>query len=83
MARYLFVVSKARPDLADYLMHHFSDDEDVVVTLDRRHGERRQGRAHSGAERRQGHRRWGPENDEALASVGAFMVPLDAPEPVA
>jgi hypothetical protein len=72
MVRYLFVVSKSRPDLADYLMRHFSDEEDVLVTIDRRRGERRRG-----------HRRWRPENDEALASVGAFMVPVDAPEPVA
>lgn len=82
MARYLFVVSKARPDLAEYLVHHFSDEEDVLVTLDRRLGERRRGEADLDPERRRGHRRWRPENDEALASVGAFMVPVDA-EPVA
>ena len=83
MARYLFIVSKTRPDLADYLVRHFSDEQDVLVTLDRRRAERRRGQADNDPERRQGHRRWRPENDEALASVGAFMVPLDAPEPVA
>ena len=41
MVRYLFVVSKSRPDLADYLVRHFSDEEDVLVTIDRRRGERR------------------------------------------
>jgi len=82
MARYLFVVSKSRPDLADYLVRHFSDEEDVLVTLDRRHGERRRRLTNMDSERRHGHRRWRPENDESLASVGAFMVPLDA-EPVA
>ena len=83
MARYLFVVSKSRPDLADYLERHFSDEEDVLVTLDRRRGERRRRLTNTDSERRHGHRRWRPENDESLASVGAFMVPLDAPEPVA
>jgi len=52
------------------------------VTLDRRQGERRRRLADLELERRQSHRRWRPENDEALVSVGAFMVPLD-PEPVA
>ena len=72
MARYLFVVSKARPELADYLERHFSEEHEVLITVDRRRGERRRG-----------HRRWRPENDEALTAVGAFMVPLDAEEPVA
>ena len=83
MLRYLFVVSKSRPDLADYLVRHFSDEEDVLVTIDRRRGERRRRLTDTDSERRHGHRRWRPENDESLASVGAFMVPLDAPEPVA
>jgi hypothetical protein len=83
MARYLFVVSNSRPDLADYLERHFSDEHDVLVTLDRPRGERRRAQADKDPERRQGHRRWRPENVESLASVGDFMVPLDAPEPVA
>jgi hypothetical protein len=83
MARYLFVVSKARPELRDYLVDHFSDEQDVLVTLDRRQGERRQVHAESGRERRQAHRRWRPENDEALESIGAFMVPLEEGEAVA
>jgi len=83
MARYLFVVSKTRPELREYLMDHFSKEDDVVVTIDRRRGERRRGDADREAERRQAHRRWRPENDEALESIGAFMVPLDEREPVA
>jgi hypothetical protein len=83
MARYLFVVSKTRPELREYLVHHFSDEPDVQVTLDRRYGERRRAHADTGAERRQAHRRWRPENDEALESIGAFMVPLKEQEPVA
>ena len=51
--------------------------------IDRRRGERRREHIDPGMERRQGHRRWRPENDEALESIGAFMVPLDEHEPVA
>jgi hypothetical protein len=83
MARYLFVVSKTRPELREYLVHHFSDEMDVLVTLDRRRGERRRAHTDTGTERRQAHRRWRPENDEALETIGAFMVPLEEQEPVA
>ena len=83
MARYLFVVSKKRPELREYLLEHFSDEHEVEVTIDRRRGERRREYLDPGSERRRGHRRWRPENDEALESIGAFMVPLDEREPVA
>jgi hypothetical protein len=83
MARYLFVVSKTRPDLRDYLVQHFSDEEDVQVTLDRRRADRRRAHADTRPDRRQAHRRWRPENDEALESIGAFMVACEEHEPVA
>jgi hypothetical protein len=83
MARYLFVVSKTRPELREYLLQHFLDEEDVLVTLDRRRGERRRAPGEPQTERRQAHRRWRPENDEALESIGAFMVPLEERAPVA
>jgi len=83
MARYLFIVSKKRPELREYLVAHFSGEAEVQVMIDRRRGERRRGHVDTGVERRQGHRRWRPENDEALESIGAFMVPLDEHEPVA
>ncbi len=83
MARYLFVVSKSRPELRDYLVNHFGDEDDVLVTLDRRGGQRRRADAVPTPERRQAHRRWRPDNDEALEAIGAFMVPLDEREPVA
>jgi hypothetical protein len=82
MARYLFVVSKARPELGDYLSRHFSDEHDVEVTLDRRQGERRRSRREQGPERRVAHRRWRPENDEALETIGAFLVALEPRETV-
>jgi hypothetical protein len=31
-------------------------------------------------ERRLGHRRWRPENDEALETIGAFLVALEPRE---
>jgi hypothetical protein len=77
MARYLFVVAKTRPELREYLTHHFADEGDVEVTLDRRRGERRRTRRDQGPERRLAHRRWRPENDEALESIGAFLVALE------
>ena len=83
MARYLFIVSKKRPELREYLIGHFSAEEEVLVMIDRRRGERRREHVDPGMERRQGHRRWRPENDEALQSIGAFMVPRDEHEPVA
>ncbi len=83
MARYLFIVSKKRPELREYLLGHFSEEAEVQVMIDRRRGERRREQVDARVERRQGHRRWRPENDEALESIGAFMVPLDEHEPVA
>jgi hypothetical protein len=77
MARYLFVVAKTRPELREYLVHHFLTESDVEVTLDRRRGERRRAHAETSLDRRQAHRRWRPENDEALESIGAFMVALE------
>ncbi len=83
MARYLFVVSKTRPELREYLAQHFLNEDDVEITIDRRRGERRRAHADPRMDRRQAHRRWRPENDEALAAIGAFMVPLEEAEPVA
>lgn len=81
MVRYLFVVSKTRPELCDYLAQHFSDEDEVEVTVDRRRrGERRRSDVDGGPERRLGHRRWRPENDEALEAVGAFLVTLEPRE---
>ncbi|HKZ07141.1 MAG TPA: hypothetical protein VJU81_16880 [Methylomirabilota bacterium] len=80
MGLYLFVVSKTRPELCDYLREHFADELDVEVTLDRRQGERRRIHRDQRPERRLGHRRWRPENDEALETIGAFLVALEPRE---
>jgi hypothetical protein len=80
MPRYVFVVSKARPELCGYLREHFAEDLEVEVTLDRRQGERRRLARDRRPERRLGHRRWRPENDEALETIGAFLVALEPRE---
>ncbi|MBI2526067.1 MAG: hypothetical protein HYV93_08810 [Candidatus Rokubacteria bacterium] len=77
MRRFLFVVSKDKPELCEYLSSHFADETDVLVTLDRRRGERRRGDGPADLDRRQSHRRWRPDNDETLTALGAFLVPVD------
>lgn len=77
MRRFLFVVSKEKPELCEYLSSHFADEADVLVTLDRRSGERRRRKGPAPLDRRQSHRRWRPDNDETLSALGAFMVPVD------
>jgi len=76
MPRFLFVVSREKPELWDYLSRHFADEPDVLVTLDRRDEERRQADWAADLDRRQSHRRWRPDNDETLNALGAFMVPM-------
>ncbi len=82
MPRFLFVVSREKPDLCDYLARHFADEADVLVTLDRRRGERRRDDRAADLDRRQLHRRWRPDNDETLTSLGAFMVPTEETQPL-
>jgi hypothetical protein len=77
MVRFMCIVAHDRPELCDYLMQHFAEDDSVKVTLDRRHGERRRQAADADEERRQEHRRWLPNNQELLSSVGCFMVPVE------
>ena len=77
MSRFLCIVAQDRLDLLDSLRRHFAEDESVAVTLDRRRGERRQEARPGSDDRRQGHRRWLPDNQETLSAVGAFIVPVD------
>jgi hypothetical protein len=42
VARHLFIVSRRDPDLYEYLLTRFKDDDRVEVILDRRHGERQE-----------------------------------------
>ena len=77
MARFLFVVSREKPELCDYLSRHFADEPEVLVTLDRRDGDRRQADGLADLDRRQAHRRWRPDNDETMSAVGAVMVPVE------
>ena len=81
MARFLFVVSREKPELRDYLSRHFADEPEVLVTLDRRGGDRRQADRPADLDRRKSHRRWRPDNDETLSAVGAVMVPVEEAVP--
>jgi hypothetical protein len=81
MSRFLCIVAQDRRDLWDSLRRHFAADESVAVTLDRRRGERRREAQASSDDRRQGHRRWLPDNQETLNAVGAFIVPVDVSPP--
>ena len=77
MARFLFVVSREKPELCDYLSRHFADEPEVLVTLDRRDGDRRRADLAADLDQRQSHRRWRPDNDETMSAVGAVMVPVE------
>ena len=81
MARFLFVVSREKPELRDYLSRHFADEPEVLVTLDRRGGDRRRAELAADLDRRQSHRRWRPDYDETLSAAAAFMVPVKQAAP--
>jgi hypothetical protein len=57
MARYVFIVSRDRPGLSDYMASHFADEAEVAVILDRRVGERRRAGVPVATERRAVERR--------------------------
>lgn len=81
MSRFICIVAQDRLDLWDSLRRHFAEDESVAVTLDRRRGERRRDLQAGADDRRQGHRRWLPDNQETLSAVGAFIVPIGVTRP--
>lgn len=74
MPRHLLIVTRSEPMLYDYVKRTFAGDELVEVILDRRHGERRLGRAAATVERRRSDRRsMGPIRDR-LRSPGWAVV---------
>jgi len=68
MPRYLFIVSSQHPWLHRSLIERFSGYPKVDVIMDRRRGERREGGAPVGPDRRRHDRRLRPEIDEELRS---------------
>ena len=73
MAQLVFIVSRHRPKLHEYLQQEFAGNADVAVIVDRRLGERRLREIEHGSERRQIDRRQ-DEVDERLRSMGWAIV---------
>jgi hypothetical protein len=73
MAQLVFIVSRYRPKLRDYLQREFADNAEVTVIVDRRIGERRLDEASHSPDRRLTSRRQGLI-DERLRSLGWAIV---------
>jgi hypothetical protein len=73
MAQLVFIVSRHRPKLLEYLTREFADNAEVAVIVDRRIGERRLREVEPGTDRRRADRR--QENiDERLRALGWAIV---------
>jgi hypothetical protein len=73
MAQLVFIVSRHRPKLLDYLQREFADNAEVTVIVDRRIGARRLEEALRSPDRRHTSRRQGLI-DERLRSLGWAIV---------
>lgn len=74
--RHLFIVSRERRWLFDYLVDRFADDPKVLVILDRRFSERRTMQVPITTERRRSDRRTHPVSEEELLQQGCVIVDL-------
>ena len=63
MAQLVFIVSRHRPKLRDYLQREFADNAEVTVVVDRRIGERRLDETRHSPDRRLTSRRQGLIDD--------------------
>lgn len=73
MAQLLFIVSRYRPKLHEYLQREFAGNDEVAVIVDRRLGERRLREIDHRPERRQTDRRQ-TMADERLRAMGWSIV---------
>jgi hypothetical protein len=73
MAQLVFIVSRHRPKLQEYLTREFADNADVAVIVDRRIGERRLREVEPGTDRRRADRRQ-ETIDERLRALGWAIV---------
>lgn len=74
MIRYLFIVSRQTPYLADYMREQFEAESEVKVIVDRRHGERRRSPIVAvDIERRKNNRRRHDVDKELRESYHAFV----------
>jgi hypothetical protein len=74
MAQLVFIVSRHRPKLRDYLQREFADQAEVTVIVDRRIGDRRLGGAARTPDRRRNSRRRQGVIDDRLRSLGWAIV---------
>jgi hypothetical protein len=80
MAQLVFIVSRLRPKLHEYLQKEFADNAEVSVIVDRRLGDRRLQEVEHGPDRRQTDRRQAQTDrrqaiiDERLRSMGWAIV---------
>ena len=73
MAQLVFIVSRHRPKLHEYLQQEFAGNDEVAVIVDRRLGERRLREVEHGPDRRQTDRRQA-QVDDRLRSLGWAIV---------
>jgi hypothetical protein len=73
MAQLLFIVSRHRPKLQEYLQREFAGNDEVAIIVDRRLGERRLREVDRAPERRQTDRRQALA-DERLRAMGWAIV---------
>jgi hypothetical protein len=73
MAQLVFIVSRHRPKLRDYLRREFAGNAEVTVIVDRRLGERRLDGESRSPDRRRASRRQ-EQIDERLRSMGWAIV---------
>lgn len=77
VTRHLFVVSREKRWLFDYLQERFADDPKVTIVLDRRLAERRQRHDRPAIDRRRAERRAGGHaGEDELVPQGYFIVDL-------
>lgn len=81
-SRHLLIISRSRGKLYQHLKRAFSGNSSVEVVLDRRGGDRRQGKEDSQVpERRRSDRRSRPEVEAQLRTAGWSLVLVDVPKP--
>src|SRR5262245_37888444 len=74
MAQLVFIVSRQRPRLRDYLQREFAGNAEVTVIVDRRLGERRRLDRGSRSPNRRNASRRQEQIDERLRSMGWAIV---------
>lgn len=77
LAKHLLIVARHRRELYEQVKRAFAGHESVEVVLDRRAGERRQGKGKPALEKRRRDRRSRSVIDEQLRTIGWSLVLLD------